>query len=116
MITIILILNGLLAVFCFYLAWQMWHWRQALAQAADALIEAERVTHEVLHGAPGSIIAGQVGTYQLRQSYRRLGTHLHQLQAILNVISLGRWMWIKHHEIAVVGLRPARLQRSRKSV
>jgi hypothetical protein len=115
MITIILILNGLLAVFCFYLAWQMWHWRQALAQAADALMEAERVTHEVLHGAPGSIIAGQVGTYQLRQSYRRLGTHLYQLQAILNILRLGSWIWGRCHEIAVVPRRHAQLQGSRKS-
>ncbi|MBE9031977.1 hypothetical protein IQ266_19760 [filamentous cyanobacterium LEGE 11480] len=89
MLIAILIFNLLLASFGFYLARQLWIWRQALAQAADALLEADRVTHEVLHEAPASIVVGQTQTRQLRHSYRQLEAELRQLQKILGLVSFG---------------------------
>jgi hypothetical protein len=89
MITLILLFNTLLAAMCFYIAWQMWQWRQALSQVADALIDAERVTHEVLNGAPDGILQGQIGSYELRQSYRQIESQLRRVQKFVNLLSFG---------------------------
>ncbi len=89
MITLVLIFNAILAAMCFYIAWQLWQWRQALAQVADALIDAERVTHEVLNGAPEGILQGQIGSHQLRQSYRQLDTQRRQVKKLLGFLSFG---------------------------
>jgi hypothetical protein len=89
MIILVLIFNAILAAMCFYIAWQLWLWRQALAQVADALIDAERVTHEVLNGAPEGILQGQIGSHQLRQSYRQLDSQRRQVQKLLGFLSFG---------------------------
>jgi hypothetical protein len=89
MITLVLIFNALLASLGFYIAWQMLQWRQALSQTADALIDAERVTHEVLNGAPEGISQGQISFHELRQSYRQIELQLRQAQKFFNLLSLG---------------------------
>lgn len=86
----ILIFNLLLAMLGFWLAWQIWQWRQALANAADVLLEAERITHEVLNEAPIAITAGQTETHQLRQSYRQLTTQYRQVQRVLGWVNWSR--------------------------
>ncbi|MEB3294724.1 MAG: hypothetical protein VKJ24_16330 [Synechococcales bacterium] len=80
MLTVVLVLNACLATFCFYLAWQVWQFRKALVQATEALTLAEQATHETLVGAPEAILQGQIGTYQLRQSYRQLEGQLRQAE------------------------------------
>jgi cytochrome oxidase assembly protein ShyY1 len=55
MLTIVLVINVLLAVLCLGVAWQVWRLKQALGQVADTLIEVEQTTHPVLYGAPQSI-------------------------------------------------------------
>lgn len=93
MVTVVLVLNGLLTLLCLYAAWQVWRWRSILANAADALTAAERVTHRVLRGAPQAIVTGQVGTTQLRQQYRILMLQLQQIQQILALLGLGQFAW-----------------------
>jgi len=96
MVTIVLILNGLIAVFCWYVAWQVWTLRRTLSDVADALLVAEENTHNVLYGAPESIATAQKGTYQLRQSYQRLLVQIAKLQQVLAVLTAGqsalRWV------------------------
>jgi hypothetical protein len=87
MLIAILIFNFLLAIMCFSIAWQLWLWRKALATAADALLEAERATHEMLNEAPTSIMTGQVETRHLRQSYRQLEGHLRRIQTVFGILS-----------------------------
>jgi cytochrome oxidase assembly protein ShyY1 len=55
MLTIVLVINVLLAVLCLGVAWQVWRLKQALGQVADTLIEVEQTTHPFLYGAPQSI-------------------------------------------------------------
>jgi hypothetical protein len=99
MLSIVLGFNLLLASTCFYIAWQMSSWRQALAAAADTLIEVERATHEVLNGAPAGIIQGQIGTDELRQSYRQLTLQMRQVQKLVNVFTLGGSLWQGRHSL-----------------
>jgi hypothetical protein len=86
MLIAILIFNLLLALMCFMIAAQLWRWRNALAQAADALFEADRVTHEALHDTPMAIGNGQVATHGLRQSYRQLAGQVRQIQRVLGIV------------------------------
>jgi hypothetical protein len=86
MLIAILIFNLLLALMCFTIAAQLWRWRNALAAAADALCEADRLTHETLHDSPTAIGTGQVATHSLRQSYRQLAGQVRQIQRVLGLV------------------------------
>lgn len=103
MLTSILVLNLLLAMLGFYLAWQIWQWRQVLENAADVLFEAERATHEMLHEAPDSILAGQIGARQLRQSHRQLESQLRKVQKVLGFVAwISRFMRGKRNLLPLV--------------
>jgi hypothetical protein len=104
MLIAILIFNGLLALMCFAIAGQMWQWRQALARAADALQEADRVSHEVLHNAPVDIGAGQSASHHLRQSYRQLAGQVQQIQRVLGLVGWSHQLILGKHPI----LKPIR--------
>jgi hypothetical protein len=93
MVTIVLIVNTLIALLCLYVAWQVWKLRLILANVADTLIAVERNTYAVLHGAPNAIIQGQRGTRQLRKQYRQLQTQLSQAERVLALLSLGQRAW-----------------------
>ncbi|HEY9818685.1 MAG TPA: hypothetical protein V6D20_23195 [Candidatus Obscuribacterales bacterium] len=93
MVTTVLILNVLIAIVCWYVAWQVWSLRRTLANVADALLSAEQSTYDVLHGAPEAIITAQKGTHQLRQSYERLNQQVARLQQILSLVAVGQLAW-----------------------
>lgn len=106
MLIAVIVLNLALALYGFYLTWQMWRLRQAFSRAADALVVAERQTHRVLYGAPGAIERRQVGVQQLRQTYRQLAPKVQQAQQALALVGIGRSLF----------LSPFLSQRLRKSV
>jgi hypothetical protein len=93
MVTVVLVLNGLLALLCLYVAWQIYCWRSILANVADTLTAAERSTQRVLHSAPPAIATGQVGSAHLRQQYRLLTLQLQQVRQILALLGLGQLVW-----------------------
>ncbi|RMG15681.1 MAG: hypothetical protein D6728_00260 [Cyanobacteria bacterium J055] len=67
--TAVSIVNIAIALFGFYVAWNVWQIGRVLARVADLLLEVERSTDRVLQGAPPPILTGQVGTRQLRYRY-----------------------------------------------
>jgi hypothetical protein len=89
MLATVVVINVLLAIGCFYVAWRVWKLRLALSRAANALIAAERSTHKVLSGAPEAILKGQMGSRQLRQSYQQLEPKFQQARQALALLSLG---------------------------
>jgi hypothetical protein len=105
MLIAILILNGLLALMGFAIAWQLWRWRDALATAADALWEAERVTHEVLNEAPTAIDGGQLAAQRLHQSHRQLAAQTRQIQSVLGLVGWSRQL-IRHPAFRRRAIRP----------
>jgi hypothetical protein len=90
MLIAVIVLNLALALYGFYLTWQMWGLRRAFSRAADALVNAERQTHNVLYGAPTAIERRQVGVQQLRQTYRQLEPKVRQAQQVLALVGMGR--------------------------
>ena len=98
MVTVVIVINVLIALFGFYTAWQVWRLRQALSQATDALIVAERNTHQVLHQAPEAILRKQLSAQELRRTYQQLEPKFRQARQALALISLsqtvlGRRSW-----------------------
>jgi hypothetical protein len=93
MVAVVIGLNVLIATGCLSVAWQVWRLRSALSNAADALILAERATHQVLSGAPQGIGRGETGVYHLRQQYRQLEVKLLRVQKILKLLGLGQLVW-----------------------
>ena len=96
MVTLVVTINLLLALGCFYLAWKMRQFRRAIARAADALSIAEKNTHAALHGAPDAILKGQLGTRQLRSRYQQLEPQYQQARRALALLSLGQTVWAAH--------------------
>ncbi|MFM2429499.1 MAG: hypothetical protein RLZZ511_712 [Cyanobacteriota bacterium] len=94
MLTALLLLNFTLALAGFAIAWHLWQWRNALSQAADALLEADRVTHALLDQSSGAIIeGGQYSAQGLRQSYRQLARQIRRLQQVWGMVRFGqRWL------------------------
>lgn len=105
MLTVVLIVNALIALLCLYVAWQVWNLRRVLANVADTLISVERNTYAVLHGAPNAIIKGQRGTRQLRKQYRQLQTQLQRAEQVLGLLSLGQTAW-RRRSTVVRRLKP----------
>lgn len=95
MLTVVLIINAIVALLCMVVTWRVWRLRQAFRQAADALIAAEKTTHAVLYGAPDAIYRGQIGVRQLREQYQQLEPQLRQARQLLMLLSLGQMVWPK---------------------
>lgn len=93
MLTIVLILNGLIAGLCWGVVWWFWRWRRKLAQVTAALVVAERQTRQVLENAPQSILQGQAGTQQLQSQYQQALRQLQQIKQIIGLIGLGQFVW-----------------------
>ncbi|MGI0494731.1 hypothetical protein ACN4EG_23340 [Alkalinema pantanalense CENA528] len=100
MLTVILIINGLLATFCFYIAWRVWQFRRVLTRATTALETAEQATHRVLQDAPEAILQGQMSTRQLRQHYRHLEVNLRQAEKALSIVRLGQLLFLSQVKVS----------------
>lgn len=95
-VAVVIIINLLIATGCLYVAWQVWKLRLALSKATDALVSAERATHNVLSGAPQGIGQGETGVYYLRQRYQVLEAKLLRVQQILKLLGLGQLVWRRY--------------------
>jgi len=93
MVTVVVVLNTLIALICFYVAWRIVKLRRRLAKIADTLISAERRTHSVLKGGPKGIYKGQRGVHKLIERYQRLEPQLQKIQQVLALLSLGQKVW-----------------------
>ncbi|HIK29737.1 MAG TPA: hypothetical protein IGS17_18900 [Oscillatoriales cyanobacterium M59_W2019_021] len=91
--TAVSIVNIAIALFGFYVAWNVWQIGRVLARVADLLLEVERSTDRVLQGAPPPILTGQVGTRQLRYRYQLLVCYLARLHQILALLNWGKRAW-----------------------
>jgi hypothetical protein len=94
MLIAVIVLNLALALYGFYLTWQMWQLRQAFSRAADALVVAEQQTHRILYGAPTAIERKQIGVQKLRLTYRQLEPKVRQAQQAFALLGMGRSLFL----------------------
>lgn len=93
MVTVVVIINTLIALFNFYVAWRIWQLRGQIARAADTINRAEKSTYNVLHKAPNPIYQGQKGVLGLRDRYHLLTVQMQRLKQILPLLSLVTKFW-----------------------
>ncbi|WP_052049463.1 hypothetical protein [Leptolyngbya sp. KIOST-1] len=98
MIAVAVSLNVVIALFCFYVAWRLWRLSKTLGAVADALVNWERNTHNVLDPVviPPAILRGQSGTAYLRQNYSLLQFQIQRLEQVMGIVGLfpmaNRWL------------------------
>lgn len=80
---------------CLLSAWQLVKLRRRLARASLVMDCVERRIQRVLHPAPAYILRGQAGTQYMREQYQRLSWQLAQVQQLMGLFGLGRWLWLR---------------------
>ncbi|BAZ28890.1 hypothetical protein NIES4074_13250 [Cylindrospermum sp. NIES-4074] len=93
MVTLVVVINTLVSVILFYVAWRVWKLKGVLAFIADRLTAYERATHAALKNAPENIYSGQQEIYDLRQSNQQLQAQIQQVQQIISLLLLVRQAW-----------------------
>jgi hypothetical protein len=93
MLTVVVVLNTLIALICFYVAWQIVKLRRKLAKIADTLTSAEKSTHSVLSRSPERISKGERGIHRLTERYQQLEPQWQKIQQVLTLIRLGQKVW-----------------------
>jgi hypothetical protein len=93
MVTVVVVLNTLIALMLLYVAWQVWKLKQKLGIVADKLAAYERCSHAVLYAAPEKIYLAQQNIYNLRQRNQNLEVQIQQVRQIISLLFLGRQIW-----------------------
>jgi len=93
MVTVVVILNTLISLMLFYVAWRVWKLKQQLGNIADRLTNYERCSHAVLYAAPEKIYTAQQNIYNLRQGTQRLEMQIQQVRQIVSLFFLLRQLW-----------------------
>lgn len=88
MLTVVVIINFLISLFCLYVSWRVWKLRRVLRQTANVLTAAERSVYKVLHVAPEAISQGQLGVQGLKERYQQLQLQLQMVRQVLAILSM----------------------------
>lgn len=89
----IVIINTLLALVLFFVAWQLHRLRQRLARIADRLAAYERSLSAALRGTPNAIYLGQQALHRLRQRQQPPDVRLQRVRQVLTLLGLGQRVW-----------------------
>ena len=95
MLTFVVICNLLITLLNFFLAWQIWQWRQKLALVAQTLNRFERSTHRILSVTPEVLDTGEKATSNLRERYQRLELQLERLAQVIRLVVWAYRLWQK---------------------
>lgn len=90
---VIVVINTLLALVLFFVAWQLRRLRRWLARTADRLSVYERSSHAALRGTPDAIYIGQQGIHKLRQGNQPPSIELQRVRQVLTLLGLGQRVW-----------------------
>ncbi len=98
MVTVVVIINMLISLMLFYVAWRVWQLKRRLVKIADTLTAAERSTHAVLHRAPNAIYKGQQNVHNLRQTNQALEQQIQQVRQIFRLLIFGQQVWLRYFQ------------------
>ena len=80
MVTVVVIINMLMSLMLFYVAWRVWQLKRRLVKIADTLTAAERSTHAVLHRAPNAIYKSQQNVQSGFAIFKSSGQNLRKVE------------------------------------
>lgn len=96
MVIVVVVINVLISLILFYLAWRLWQLRRRLAKIANLLIAAERSSHAVLPQAPENIYFFQNNIHNLRQGNQQPQLQIQRLRQIFSLIAFGQQVWRRY--------------------
>ena len=86
----VVIINTVISLVLLYVAWQVWQFKQRLANIANRLTAAERCTHAVLDKAPSNISIRQQNIHNLRQGNQSIQVQIKQVRQIFSLLLVGQ--------------------------
>ncbi len=89
MLIVVLIVNLLLALLCWWAIWQVWRLRQQLAKFTEQLIWAEIQASQLRLPS----LALQQRLQQLQSQYQQTCLRLQQARQLLGLLGLGQQIW-----------------------
>lgn len=96
MVILVILINTLISLILFYVAWRVSQLKQQLAYIADRLTAYESCTHAALNKAPENIYLSQDNIYNLRQKNQALQMQIQQVRQIISLVLLGRQIWQRY--------------------
>lgn len=96
MVIFIVVINTLVSLILFYVAWRVWQLKQKMANIANILSVAERRTHAALQVAPPAMSVGQRNIYNLRYGNQPLQIQIQQIQQIFSLLAFGQRVWRRY--------------------
>ncbi len=95
MLIAVIIINVILSGVFFLVAWRLWKLKHTINQATQSILNADRVTYDVLHATPAALAQGELGTRNLRTRYQQVELQLLRLRQIVQLLSLGQTAWVR---------------------
>ncbi|MBD2353335.1 hypothetical protein H6G41_01645 [Tolypothrix sp. FACHB-123] len=93
MVTLVVVINTLISLLLFYVAWHIWNLKQQLRIITDTLTNYEICSHAFLYQAPEKIYFLQDNIHNLSQGNQRLDLQIQQLRQIISLLFFGRQIW-----------------------
>ncbi|MCT7972704.1 hypothetical protein [Laspinema olomoucense] len=110
MLIAVIIINLILSLVFFFVAWRLWKLKHTINQATKSILNADRVTYNVLHATPATLAQGERGTRNLRTQYQQVELQLLRWRQILQLLSLGQAAWVRQ---SILKRRPRKQKLSR---
>lgn len=95
MLIAVIIMNVILSLVFFFVAWRLWKLKQTMNQVTQSILNADLVTYDVLHATPAALAQGELGTRNLRTRYQQVELQLLRLRQIVQLLSLGQAAWVR---------------------
>lgn len=93
MLWLVIETNILISIFCFYLAWRIWKFREILQQVEQTLTLIENCTDNLLKKSPNFFQLRKRKANRLRKLYRKLELQIKQVQQVMAMFWLLSRVW-----------------------
>jgi hypothetical protein len=100
MVQVVIAINLLISLCCFFVAWKFWRLRRILRRVESVVLVMELYTYNVLRVGPNFFRLRQKRAAKLRKNYRQLQLQLRQLQQILSLLNLGLKIWFRFKKVS----------------
>jgi len=95
MLLLVIEVNIIISIFCFYLAWKIWKFRQILLKLERNLSLIENCTYSLIAKTPEFLQLRLQRLNQLRQLYQQLDGQVQQVQQVISMFWLLRTIWLR---------------------
>ncbi|AFY44957.1 hypothetical protein [Nostoc sp. PCC 7107] len=90
MVTVVVIINILISLLLFYIAWQIWRLKRRIAFITDRLTFYEKCSQTLLSQTPQNLDISQQNLHNLRLNNQSLQFKIQQVRQIVNLLLLGQ--------------------------